>query len=399
LDVIKTIFGLSKGRLISMVQMTPRERVLTAINLKEPDRVPLDFGGVVSGIVMGLPYGYEALCRALGVTDPIEPQINTRLSCVQNIDERILKRMDIDIRHINIGGKPLQELPNGLYRDAWGLILKPSGVYKSIPDELAPLRNAKTVEDIENYSFWPDPSDPVFIEGKRKKAKELRERTDYAIFAHPGYAGRIFHMYAGLRGFDKWLLDMRINPEFYDAFATKITDVAIDVCKSFYNEVGDYIDVAVYYDDMGMQTGGFVSVEDYRRFIKPYTARYVREIKKITKAKLFYHTCGSVYSYVNDFIEMGIDILNPIQPLAKNMAPELLKKEFGSRICFHGGIDVQRLLPFGSVNEVKESVRKTMKILSPGGGWIFAPAHNIQPDTPPENIITMYTVARDFHLN
>jgi uroporphyrinogen decarboxylase len=176
-------------------------------------------------------------------------------------------------------------------------------------------------------------------------------------------------------------------------FANKITDVAIDVSEAFYNEVGDYTDIAVYYDDMGMQTGGFVSLDDFREFVKPFTARYIRSIKKMTGAKLFYHTCGSVYSYMNDIIEMGVDILNPIQPLANKMAPEILKSEFGSRICFHGGIDEQRLLPFGSKKEVEESVAKTVRILAPGGGWIMAPAHNIQPDTPSENIVAMYDTA------
>ncbi|MDD1773070.1 MAG: uroporphyrinogen decarboxylase family protein [Methanomassiliicoccales archaeon] len=376
-----------------MVGMTSRERVIKAVERKEPDRPPIDFGGVVAGIVMGAPHGYEALCRELGIEDPDTPVINTRLSCVQNVDERILRRFSVDTRHINIGGEPLQELPDGKYRDAWGLILKQSGLYKSIPDDLAPLRSATTEDDIENYKYWPDPKSPSYIKGKRKEAKRLHERTDLAVFSHPGYAGRIFHMYAGLRGFDRWLLDMRMEPEFYKAFANKITDVAIDVCEAFYGEVGDYTDVAVYYDDMGMQTGGFMSLEDFRQFVRPYTSRYVKAVKNMTGAKVFYHTCGSVYSYLNDIIEMGIDILNPIQPLAKNMDPETLKSEFGGRICFHGGIDEQKLLPFGSKKEVEESVARTVKILAPGGGWIVAPAHNIQPDTPPENIVAMYDTA------
>jgi len=373
-----------------MSGITSRERVISAVEHKEPDRVPIDFGGVVAGIVVGPPYGYEALCRSLGIADPEKPQINTRLNCVQNVDERILERFHVDTRHVNIGGEPLQELPNGTFRDSWGLILKPSGLYKSIPDDLAPLRSAATADDIENYPFWPDPRNRAFTKGKRKEAKKLHEETDFAVFSHPGYAGRVFHMYAGLRGFDKWLLDMKVDPDFYESFATKITDVAIEVSRAFYDEVGDYTDVAVYYDDMGMQTGGFVSLNDYRKFVKPFTARYVKAVKKMTKAKFFYHTCGSVYSYVNDFAEIGIDILNPIQPLAKNMSPEMLKKEFGRKICFHGGIDEQRLLPFGKKSEVRRSVKRTVEILSPGGGWIMAPAHNIQPDAPPENIVAMY---------
>lgn len=375
------------------MEMTSRERVIASIEHREPDRLPIDFGGVVSGIVAGEPYGYDALCRHLGITDPETPQINTRLNCVQNVDERILRRFHVDIRHVNIGGRPLEELPGGLYRDMWGIILKQSGLYKSIPDSEAPLRKATGVDEIEGYPHWPDPGDPVFIEGKREEARRLHDETDFAVFSHPGYAARVFHMYAALRGFDRWLIDMKTDPDFYHALADKITEVAVEVSKAFYEEVADYTDVAVYYDDMGMQAGGFVSPEDFRTLIRPYTSRYVREIKRVSDARFFYHTCGSVYSYMNDIIEMGVDILNPIQPLAKNMEPERLKREFGDRMCFHGGIDEQRLLPFSPVEEVVEEVRRTIRILAPGGGWIFAPAHNIQPDTPPENIMAMYDTA------
>lgn len=373
-----------------MAEMTSRERVMRTIDLKEPDRVPIDFGGVVSGIVNGEPYGYEALCEYLGIGDPETPQINSRLNCVQNVDERILKRFNADIRHLNMGGRPLEELPSGLYRDMWGIILKQSGMYKSIPDQLAPLREATTMEEIEDYEHWPDPQDPSFTEGKREEARYLHEETDYAVFSHPGYAARVFHMYAALRGFDKWMTDMKMNPEFYHRFAEKILEVAIEVTETFYDQVADFTDVAVYYDDMGMQSGGFVSVQDYREFNKPYTAEYLKAAKEASGGKFYYHTCGSVYSYMNDIIEMGVDVLNPIQPLAKNMAPQILQEEFGDQICFHGGIDEQELLPFATPDEISSSVKETAKILAPGGGWIFAPAHNIQPDTPPENIVAMY---------
>jgi hypothetical protein len=135
-----------------MVGMTSRERVIKAVERKEPDRTPIDFGGVVAGVVIGPPHGYGALCRQLGITDPETPVINTRLSSVQNVDERILRRFRVDTRHVNIGGEPLQELPDGRYRDAWGLILKQSGLYKSIPDNLAPLRDASTQDEIEGTS-------------------------------------------------------------------------------------------------------------------------------------------------------------------------------------------------------------------------------------------------------
>ncbi|MDH5174875.1 MAG: uroporphyrinogen decarboxylase family protein, partial [Elusimicrobiota bacterium] len=149
-------------------------------------------------------------------------------------------------------------------------------------------------------------------------------------------------------------------------------------------------------DDMGTQSQPFMSIEDFRKHIKPYWAELIKEIKKYTEAKILLHCCGSIYPLINDIIEVGFDVLNPIQPLAHQMEPKRLKKDFGDRISFLGGIDIQRLLPFGTPDEVKQGVRKVIGTLAPGGGYILAPSHNIEPDTPPENVVAMYEAAKEF---
>jgi uroporphyrinogen decarboxylase len=137
-------------------------------------------------------------------------------------------------------------------------------------------------------------------------------------------------------------------------------------------------------------------MDDFRRFCKPYLANFIREVKKRTKAKIFLHSCGSVIRFIDDFVDMGVDVLNPIQPLAYGMDPQTLKTKFGNKLCFHGGIDVQNLLPFEKPERVKDSVRRTLSILSKGGGYILGTSHVIGPEVPPENIVAMFDVGEEF---
>lgn len=386
------------------MRMTPRERVLRAIEGKSVDRIPIDFGGFISGIVEGSknklaegpPYGIRALYEYLGIEDYEEPISPPLLNDVANIDERVLVRFGADIRHVFTGSHPVEKLPDGTLRDMWGIILQPAGFYNSVPDRLAPLRNATTIKEIEEYPYWPDPKDPVFLEGVTEQVKKLRETTDYAITLFPGYAGLIFHTYAWLRGFDNWLMDMRTNQKFYFALADKITEVALAVLKEVLPVLGPYIDIILYADDMGMQTQPFMPLEMYRKFVKPWTKRWVQTVKQLVPhVKVQYHCCGSVFDFIPDFIDCGFDILNPIQPLAHKMEPWRLKKEYGDRICLHGGIDIQRLVSFGTPEEIKRRVKETLAIFE-GSRYIFAASHNIEPETPPQNIVAMFDAALEY---
>src|SRR5665647_2383144 len=205
------------------MKMTSRERVLRAIEGKSVDRVPMEFGGFISGIVegsknsiaQGPPYGLRALYEYCGIEDFPEPAISPVLSCVVNLDERLYERLNSDVRHSFTGGYPFERLPDGMIRDMWGVLMKTEGFYNSVPDALTPLHNATSISDIADYPDWPDPADPIFMQGVMESVKCYHEQTDKAVCLFPGYAGLIFHQYSWLRGFDKWLTDMYNNKNFY----------------------------------------------------------------------------------------------------------------------------------------------------------------------------------------
>jgi len=375
--------------------MTSRERVIEAIEHRETDRVPVDFGNRCWTIVNAPPYGYKALCEYLNISDYPEPKIVYLMNIVVNVDERILRKFNADIRDLGAGGLGVERLPDGTLRDLdnHGIIYKPAGPYFSVPDTLAPLRNAISKEEIEEYPYWSDYTNPVYVEGKEEEATHLHQHTDYAISA---WVPNIFHRYAFLRGFNNFMLDMRINVDFFRALANRILETSKTFVREFLGRVGELVDIVCIGDDMGTQSQPFMSVDDFRKFIKPYWAELIREIKKHTEAKILLHCCGSIYPLINDIIEVGFDVLNPIQPLAYQMEPERLKRDFGDRICFLGGMDIQRLLPFGTPAQIREGVRKVINILASGGGYILAPSHNIEPETPPENIVAMYEAAKEF---
>lgn len=384
-----------------MTEWTSRERVLVAINHKEPDRVPISFGGTLStGILECPPDGknYTRLCEYLGIQDHEDPKISVVGNYVSNIDERIKQRFGSDLRLITSGfnKKPKIE-PDGTKTATGifcGLRIKKMGYYDDIFE--FPLRNATSKKDIEQYPYWPSSDDfKLLAKGKREEAKNLRENTDYAIVADDLFAFP-FLMYPLLTGYDKWFLDMKLNPKFYFALSDKLLETGFGIVENFLRVVSDYVDVIATYDDMGTQQGLLCSHKDYVKFIKPYEKQMIEHIKKYTNAKIYRHSCGSVYEVIPDFIEIGVEILNPVQPLAKNMEPWRLKKEFGKYLTFCGGIDIQRLLPRGTPEEVKEGVKNTIKIYAPGGGYILGPSHNIEPDTPPENIVAMYLAAQEY---
>ena len=383
----------------SQEKWTARKRVLAAVNHREPDRVPISFGGTAAtGIVECPPEhkNYTKLCEFLHIQDYQELNRGT-FSTVYNIDERILQKFGSDFRRIVPNLSEIQIESNGtktLLGINCGLQVKKIGYYEDVFE--FPLQNCKSKKDIERYPFWPSADDFSYLaEGKREEAKRLKEDTDYALVA-AGYSGFPFLMYPLLTGYEKWFMDMKLNPEFYFALSDKLLEIGLRIYEEFLGAIGDYIDVVTTYDDMGSQQGLFCSREDYLKSIKPYEKQIIEHIRKYTNARIYRHSCGSVYDIIPDFIEMGINILNPVQPLAKNMEPWRLKKEFGKYLTFCGGIDIQDLLPHKTPEKVTEEVRKTIEIYAPGGGYIFGPSHNIQLDTPVENIVAMYEAAQKY---
>lgn len=372
-----------------MKEMTSRERVLTSLNHQEPDRIPLDLGGGVSTIET-VPF--NEFKKYLGIRCETKTFIRDHVE----IPEELLNKFGIDTRYIRM--KPPKKIKihiesDNSYVDEWGTTWKKpaSSLYWDPID--FPLKNA-TINDLESY-HWPDPYDPGRTEGLREEVKRMRA-TDCAVIADAPVWGILDLSLLCLRGPEQFFMDMLLNKPFVKALFEKLTDLLVKFYKNYLDAVGDYIDVIMVSDDLGGENGPLISPELYRELLKPFQKKLWQSIKNNTEAYLFHHSCGSVYRVIPDLIEIGVDILNPVQVAAKDMDTKRLKEEFGNKIAFWGGIDTQRVLPFGSPEDVENEVIKRIADLAPGGGYVLTAVHNIQAGVRPENICMMYEAARKY---
>lgn len=374
--------------------MSSRERVLTALDHREPDRVPIEFGSSqLSSLLIGPPYGYRALCEYLGVTDYPEPDINYYLNSVKNIDARIMRRFGADLRWVTAGAPEVERRPDGSLVDAWGLVLTPTDNFNVVEDANTPLRGAVTSEDIAAYPLWPDTGDPRIASGKRDEAAAYADQG-FAVVASLGPGGRLFHTYSWLRGFDNWLMDMHDNPRLYHVLAERILEIGVGYIEAFLPSVAEHADLVYMSDDLGTQQSLLMSPQAYRTFCKPYHSRLIAAIRRAApRAKILMHSCGAISSLIPDLIEIGVDVLNPVQPKAVGMEPRKVKREFGADLSFLGGLDTQELLPFGSPEKIRDGVRELIDAYAPGGGYVFAPSHEILPEVKPANIVAMFESA------
>jgi uroporphyrinogen decarboxylase len=370
--------------------MTPRENFWKAVNHEEPERLPIFWGGTNSSIV---PSHYDALCEYLGVSDHKKGLGDFG---VVNLHPEIKAQLHSDVELLLMGAPRRKRLENGLVQDGmWGFLLKDVGGFRTHPDQIAPLRQARTKDDIEAHPIWPNPDDASYYYGQKEKALDFYD-SGRIVLGEASYAGAPFFIYPWLRGVDQWMMDPYSDPELYKYLAQKITDLSAVVLERWLELVGPYLDILCFYDDIAMQTGPMVSLDHYRRWILPYEKKLTDIAKRLTKARLSIHCCGSCYDLLPGFIEAGYDILNPVQTRAKNMQARRLKANYGDRLVFYGGVDVQRLLPFGSVDEVRQGVKDLIKVLGAGGGLLFATSHNIESDTPMENIVALFETAYEF---
>ena len=373
-----------------MASLTPRENFWKAANHEEPEWVPVFWGGSNSSIV---PSHYEALCRHLGIPD-VKPGVGD--FGVVNLNPELKSRFYSDVELLLMGAPRRQRLEDGLIQDGmWGFLMKDVGGFRTHPDQIAPLRRAQTVEEIEAHPIWPDPDHPSYYHQQKEKAQLLHD-TGRIVLGEASYAGAPFFIYPWLRGVDLWMMDPYSNPKLYTHLAEKITSLSEIILERWLELVGPYLDVICFYDDIAMQTGPMVSLDHYRRWILPYEKRLTDIAERMTKAKRSIHCCGSCYDLLPGFLEAGYEILNPVQTRAKNMEARRLKENYGDQLSFYGGLDVQRLLPFGTVDEVRQGVKELIKTLGPGGGFLFATSHNIEPDTPLENIVALFDAVHEF---
>jgi uroporphyrinogen decarboxylase len=395
--------------------MTSRERVLSALNHKKPDRVPIDLGGCICTSINVM--AYQKLKSHLGFSDP-RSRVSNILLFVPEVEEEMRRKLHVDVVALdrlesapgvlNTGVWKEAALPNGdaaFFAEGFKPVIKDDGTWELYHDGIKkgmlsphsgsfvptyfPLENA-TLQELEEYDF--SPMDAVELEQLGQKAKVLYEETEYAIFGWLG--GSVFEATHYLLGFDEAMYRLVEDRPFMTRLFERLTEQTIRNVELYLDAVGSYIQVIGFYDDFGIQTGPMISPIHFRELIKPYLKRIYDCVHALSDARVFLHTCGSVYEFIKDFIEVGVDILNPVQTSAAQMEPDMLKKQFGDRIVFWGGgCDVQRVLPLGSPDDVRRDVRRRIQILGDGGGFVFAPIHNILAGVPPGNVAAMYEEA------
>jgi uroporphyrinogen decarboxylase len=263
-----------------------------------------------------------------------------------------------------------------------------------------PLANASSISDIEkcmddiNKFDEPDHLDKDYAE-LAQKAKELRENTDYFLIGY--FGGHILYAAQNLRGWQTFLMDLLINTKFAEALMDKLLEAQLRRFDRFIETFGKYVHLIEFDEDLGMQDRPLMKPSLYRQVLKPRQKQLFEYAKRRSESFLLLHTDGAVAEFFPDFIEMGIDVINPIQVSAAGMDTQFLKREYGADISFWGGgCDSQAVLPDGSIQEVANEVKRRIDHLAPGGGFVFAPIHNIQANVPVENIAVMFQTARDY---
>lgn len=339
--------------------MTPRERVLTALSHRQPDRTPRDFWAEEPT--------WKRLCAHLGHDDR----------------DRVLDDLGVDVRHLDLPTPAEQPREGGLYQNFWGerYVYRPTPWGPMREDSRGALADARSFSELESFD-WPTP-----------------DRFDYALLPPQcerwenhaliyGFAD-VWQRPALVRGWEGMFVDMVEQPEWAHFLSRKFTDFYKEDYTRAAEATGGRIDLYLVISDLGSQNGPLISPAMFRQFVAPYIKEMVDCIHGLG-AKALYHSCGCIRPLIPELIRTGVDILDPIQPIRDDMSPERLKADFGDRLCFHGGIDMQHLLPHGTPEQVRAEVRRYCEVLGRDGGYILGPAHLFQPDVPPENILAVY---------
>ena len=394
-----------------MTELTSRERVLRTLQHKVPDRVPVDVGG---GLCSISKFSYGPLLEKLGWQEDFS--VGGLLTQVVWPSERMLDRLGSDFAHIFAGppdvrlGKNIEgsiddsfaafesgEGPRHTFMDEWGVVWKRAAYYYDMVD--FPMKESATMADLDSYRI-PDPCDPGRFRGLVERARAARERQ-VAVTLDP-LAGGIIEMANSIRGHQNFFMDMASNQAFAEALLDRITDFFEAYYEGALAAAGEHIDIVFFGDDYGMQSSMIISPRMWRKMIKPRLARLIKKIKSSADVYFQLHSCGAIAPIIGDLVEIGVDILNPLQPNAVGMDLPAIKQAYGDQLVFHGVVDQQGVLPGGSVAEVREEVKTRLRQMAAGGGYILAVSPNIQADVPPENILALFDSVRElgvFPLN
>jgi uroporphyrinogen decarboxylase len=381
-------------------QVTSRQRLLAALDHRETDRIPLDLGSTqVTGIHI---VAYHRLREVLGLP-PEKPVICDAIQGLALPGSDVLERLGVDVRglfplnsnnwgvvEVEIGDETSGE-PFWSYHDEWGITHRkprPDGLYYSLWK--APLdRPDLTPQEIASHT-WPNLNDPQRIDGLRQQAQSYR-RDGYAVVLKDPFAG-IFEMAQRIVGMENLLVRMTSRDPVSEALFDKMVELKLSFWEMALPQLVDFVDVITQADDFGTQASQIISPRMFRQQLKPRWQVIFDRIRQLApSAGRFFHSCGSVRALLPDYIEMGVEILNPVHITATGMEPAALKRDFGEALTFWGGgVDTQGVLPYGTPQEVRDDVRRNIEALAPGGGYVFNTVHNIQADVPAENMRAMY---------
>lgn len=406
--------------------MNSRERVLAALNHQQPDRVPVDFGGHRSSGIMAI--AYAKLKKALGITSG-DIYVYDIIQQLAIVEPPVLDALGIDVVEMGRGfltdpddwkewvlpdGTPCK-VPYFLNLERRGedwYLLSDDGVPLGVQKEGTlyfeqihwPLMDRDIEEDDFSdladqlrYTMWtgvPCPGSHLALDERglaelARGAKKLRESTDRAIIGL--FGGNLFEVPQFLYRNDVYFMHMVLHPQDVRRLSQKLFELYMANLEKWLGAVGPYIDIVLFGDDLGGQIGPLISPEMYREYYKPYHAKLWRRAKEIANVKVMLHSCGGIEPLLNDLIEAGLDAVNPVQITCRGMDAATLKARYGDRLCFWGGgCDTRSVLPLGSPETVAEHVKQQVRIMSPGGGFVFQQVHNVMADVPPENVIAMF---------
>lgn len=393
------------------IPMPSRQRVLTALSHQEPDRVPIDLGGMDSTTIMGA--AYTRLKQHLGIAGG-STQIYT-FEMIALVEEPVRRWARADIVGLPLlphswipwtlsdGSEceiPARWAPEQAEDGSWAIrsagkivARMPAGGFFFDPVN-PPLADCETIGDLERYAdlfetadwpFWVDDT----YEDLSQRAGRIRQETDAALMAN--FAIHILAGGQGLRGYDTFLMDLLLNPSLAEAIMDRLAEAYMRRFDEYIAAVGPYADIINVNDDLGGQDRLLMAPATYRKMVKPYQRKIYDYIHSKSDAKLFLHSDGAIRDIIPDLIEIGVDILNPLQYTANGMDSVELKNEYGRDLVFWGGgIDTQTILPRGTPDQIRDEVRRQLDILMPGGGYVFNTVHNILHEVPAENIVAMY---------
>lgn len=402
-----------------MPGLTSRERVRIALEHQEADMVPIDFGGMRSTGINAI--AYNRLKKHMGIQGGVTKLYDV-FQQLGEPEEEVLRIMGGDVvqlhRYAPAFGINIAQWKEGRLQDGskcmvpYGFspvanekgdleIIVDGNVIARMPKDghyydvvHHPYQDVKTQEDIDRIPIEEITSEELaFLE---KEAKRLYHETDYAILA--SFGGNILEAGQLDWGYERFFMEMVLNPDLIHYYLEKKTQAYLRDLEKYLEAVGEYIDVIQFGDDLGTQENSQISIDMYRRIIKPYHSRQYQYVRNhYPKVKVFLHSCGAIYDLIPDLIDAGVEILNPVQLSARNMDAATLKKEFGRHLTFWGGgANTQTTVTFGTIDDIKKEVKELMSIFAPGGGFVFTQVHNIQSNVSPEKIIAIYDTAMKY---